>query len=84
MAESIEPQAPAAPEAPMGPYVYDYAAAPFRQVVMPKTVPLPSFRTYTAEVAAAAAASARRPTTTTLSSDAAADAWNASAMRLPW
>ena len=56
MAEPIEPQAPAAPEAPAGPYVYDHAAAPFRQVVMPKTVPLPSFRTYTAEVAAAAAA----------------------------
>jgi len=56
MAESIEPQAPAAPEAPAGPYVYDHAAAPFRQIVMPKTVPLPSFRTYTAEVAAAAAA----------------------------
>jgi NADH:ubiquinone oxidoreductase subunit C len=38
------------------PYVYDYAAAPNRQVVMPKTVPLPSFATYQAEQAAAAAA----------------------------
>jgi NADH-quinone oxidoreductase subunit C len=36
----------------MGPYVYDYAASPQRQVVMPKTAPLPSFRIYTAEVAA--------------------------------
>jgi NADH-quinone oxidoreductase subunit C len=49
------PVAEAAPEA-TGPYVYDYAASPQRQIVMPKTVPLPSFRTYTAEVAAQKAA----------------------------
>ena len=56
MSEPIDPQAPAAPEAPAGPYVYDYAASPQRQVTLPKTVPLPSFRTHQAEVAAAAAA----------------------------
>jgi len=39
-----------------GPYVYDPAAAPNRQVVMPKTVPLPGLKTYLAEQAAAAAA----------------------------
>ncbi len=39
-----------------GPYVYDLKAAPNRQVVMPKTVPLPSLKTYLAEQAAAAAA----------------------------
>ena len=56
-----EPNAPLAqegaqPEAPAGPYVYDYQASPQRQIVMPKTVPLPSHKTYLAEVAAAAAA----------------------------
>ncbi|HEX7596915.1 MAG TPA: hypothetical protein VF518_01805, partial [Polyangia bacterium] len=56
MTEPIDPQAPVAPEAPAGPYVYDYLAAPNRQIVMPKTVPLPSLRTYQAEVVAAAAA----------------------------
>jgi len=61
MSEPIDPQVPpspefAAPEAPAGPYVYDYAASPQRQIVMPKTVPLPSLATYKAEVAAAAAA----------------------------
>ena len=44
------------PAAPAGPYHYDYAASPQRQVTLPKTVPLPSFRTYTAEVAAQKAA----------------------------
>ena len=44
-----------APVKPAG-YIYDLAAAPNRQVVMPKTVPLPSFRTYLDEQAAAAAA----------------------------
>jgi len=56
MTEPIDPQAPAMPEAPTGPYVYDYMAAPNRQVVLPKTVPLPSLRTYQAEVVTAAAA----------------------------
>ena len=56
MTEPIIPPAPDVPEAPAGPYVYDYAASPQRQVVMPKTVPLPSYRTYLAEVQAAAEA----------------------------
>jgi NADH/F420H2 dehydrogenase subunit C len=47
---------PQPPEAPAGPYVYDYAASPQRQIVLPKTVPLPSLRTYQAEVKAAAEA----------------------------
>ncbi len=46
---------PAAPEAPAA-YVYDLKAAPNRQVVMPKTVPLPSLKTYLEEQAALAAA----------------------------
>lgn len=45
-----------APEAASGPYVYDYKAAPNRQVVMPKTVPLPSYRGYVAELKATAEA----------------------------
>ena len=66
MADPIDPQTPEVPEAPeaigapAGPYVYDYAASPQRQVVMPKTVPLPSLRTYQAEVVAAAAADEAR------------------------
>ena len=56
MSEPLDPQVPAAPEAPAGPYVYDYAASPQRQITLPKTVPVPSLRTYQAEVAAAAAA----------------------------
>jgi NADH:ubiquinone oxidoreductase subunit C len=56
MTEPIIPPAPEVLEAPAGPYVYDYAASPQRQVVMPKTVPLPSYRTYLAEVKAAAEA----------------------------
>ena len=56
MTDETLPQPPETPEAPTGPYVYDYAASPQRQIVMPKTVPLPSYRTYVAEVAAAAAA----------------------------
>jgi len=56
MSDETLPQPPEAPEAPAGPYVYDYAASPQRQVVMPKTVPLPSLKTYQAEVKAAAAA----------------------------
>lgn len=53
-----EPTAPppAEPEAPAGPYVYDYATSPLRQIVAPKTAPLPSLKSYQAEVAAAAAA----------------------------
>ena len=56
MTEPNAPQVPDAPEAPTGPYVYDYKAAPNRQITMPKTVPLPSYRTYLAEVKAAAEA----------------------------
>ena len=57
MPEPIEPQAPeGAAEAPAGPYVYDYAASPQRQIVLPKTVPLPSLKTYQAEVIAQQAA----------------------------
>ena len=56
MSEPNVPQTPEVPEAPAGPYVYDYAAAPNRQIVMPKTVPLPSYRTYLAEQKAAAEA----------------------------
>lgn len=56
MSDETLPQTPDVPEAPAGPYVYDYAASPQRQIVMPKTVPLPSLKTYQAEVAAAAAA----------------------------
>jgi NADH-quinone oxidoreductase subunit C len=37
-------------------YIYDLAGAPNRQVVMPKTVPLPSLKTYQEELVAAAAA----------------------------
>ena len=49
--------APAAePEAPDGPYVYDYTSSPLRQIVPPKTAPVPSLKAYQAEVAAAAAA----------------------------
>jgi NADH-quinone oxidoreductase subunit C len=44
------------PEAPAGPYVYDYASSPLRQIVPPKTAPLPSLRIYQAEVAAQLAA----------------------------
>lgn len=56
-AKPVAPAAPAAEqEAPAGPYVYDYASAPIRQVVAPKTAPVPSFKAYQAEVAAAAAA----------------------------
>ena len=43
-------------EVAAGPYVFDYKSAPNRQVVMPKTVPLPSFHTYTEEQKAAVAA----------------------------
>ncbi len=62
MADPIVPPSPTAPavpdvpEVPTGPYVYDYAASPQRQIVMPKTVPLPSYRTYVAEQKAAAEA----------------------------
>ena len=60
MPEPNEAPVPAAPEVPIGPYVYDYAASPQRQIVMPKTVPLPSLKTYQAEVVAAAAADEAR------------------------
>ena len=54
-AKAEAPAQPAAPEkAPA--YVYDLQAAPNRQVVMPKTVPLPSLKTYLEEQAAATAA----------------------------
>ena len=39
-----------------GPYVFDYKSAPNRQVIMPKTVPLPSLNTYLEEQKAAVAA----------------------------
>jgi len=42
--------------APKAPYVYDVKAAPNRQVVMPKTVPLPGLKAYLAEKAALEAA----------------------------
>ena len=59
--EAPKTPAPAAapvpePEAAAGPYVYDYAASPLRQIVPPKTAPLPSLRAYQAEVAAQLAA----------------------------
>lgn len=61
---AAKPEAPKAPapapipepEAPAGPYVYDYAASPLRQIVPPKTAPLPGLRAYQAEVAAQLAA----------------------------
>jgi NADH/F420H2 dehydrogenase subunit C len=56
MTEPNVPQVPDAPETPAGPYVYDYAASPQRQVAMPKTVPLPSLKTYLTEQKAAAEA----------------------------
>jgi len=56
MSDETLPQPPETPEAPAGPYVYDYAASPQRQIVLPKTVPLPSLVTYVAEVKAAAEA----------------------------
>jgi NADH-quinone oxidoreductase subunit C len=40
----------------VGPYVYDLAASPQRQIVLPKTAPVPSLATYKAEVIAQAAA----------------------------
>ena len=54
----VKPEAPPTPEPAAGPvaYVYDLAAAPNRQVVMPKTVPLPSLKLYLEEQAAATAA----------------------------
>jgi NADH-quinone oxidoreductase subunit C len=64
-AETAKPEPPKAvapvppvpeSEAPAGPYVYDYASAPIRQILMPKTSPLPSLRSYQAEVTAAAVA----------------------------
>ena len=56
MSEQNIPQTPEGAEAPSGPYVYDYKAAPNRQIAMPKTVPLASYRTFVAEQKAAAAA----------------------------
>jgi NADH-quinone oxidoreductase subunit C len=50
-----EAPAPVEPMKPAG-YIYDLAAAPNRQVVMPKTVPLPSHKTYLEEQAAAVVA----------------------------
>lgn len=56
MSEENLPPTPETLEAPAGPYVYDYAASPQRQIVLPKTVPLPSLKTYLAEQKAAAEA----------------------------
>lgn len=50
------PKTEAAPDSQAGPYVWDLKAAPDRQVALPKSVPLPSLKTYQAEVAAQAAA----------------------------
>ena len=50
--QAPEPVVEAAPQG----YVYDLKAAPNRAVVMPKTVPLPSLKTYLEEQAALAAA----------------------------
>ena len=49
-------EAPVPEPVPSGPYVYDYAASPQRQIVLPKTVPLPSLKTYQDEVVAQLAA----------------------------
>lgn len=54
--EPIAPAPAAETEVPAGPYVYDYASSPLRQIVLPKTAPVPSLKAYQAEVAAAAAA----------------------------
>ena len=53
-----EPQAPvpAEPAAQAPAYVWDAKSAPNRQVVMPKTVPLPGYKLWQAEQEAAAAA----------------------------
>jgi NADH-quinone oxidoreductase subunit C len=48
--------APATASADSGPYVYDYKAAPNRQVAMPKTAPLASFHAFEAEQKALAEA----------------------------
>ncbi len=48
------------PETQPGPYVYDLKTAPNRQVVLPKTVPLPSLKLWQAEQEAAAAAEAAK------------------------
>ena len=48
------------PETQAGPCVYDLKAAPNRQVVLPKTVPLPSLKLWQAEQEAAAAAEAAK------------------------
>jgi NADH-quinone oxidoreductase subunit C len=55
MSEPNTPEVPQA-EVPKGPYVYDLAASPLRQIVMPKTAPVPSLAAYKAEVIAQAAA----------------------------
>ncbi len=55
MSEPNTPEVPPA-EAPSGPYRYDLAASPQRQIVLPKTAPVPSLATYKAEVLAQAAA----------------------------
>jgi NADH-quinone oxidoreductase subunit C len=55
-APAPEPAVAKAPEAAPAAYIYDLKAAPNRQVVMPKTVPLPSLKTYLEEQAAAVAA----------------------------
>jgi NADH-quinone oxidoreductase subunit C len=48
------------PETQAGPCAYDLKAAPNRQVVLPKTVPLPSLKLWRAEQEAAAAAEAAK------------------------
>ena len=56
LVEAKPHDAPDAGEVAAGPYVFDYKSAPNRQVVMPKTVPLPSLNTYLEEQKAAVAA----------------------------
>ncbi len=56
VAEAKPQEAQAAEDVAAGPYVFDYKSAPNRQVVLPKTVPLPSLHTYQEEQKAVAAA----------------------------
>ncbi|MDE3245104.1 MAG: NADH-quinone oxidoreductase subunit C [Acidobacteriota bacterium] len=56
MVEAKPHEASGPDEVAAGPYVFDYKTAPNRQVVLPKTVPLPSLHTYQQEQKAAAAA----------------------------
>jgi NADH-quinone oxidoreductase subunit C len=48
------------PETTEAPFVYDYKTAPNREIILPKTVPLPGFRAYLAEQKAADEADAAK------------------------